>query len=250
MDKTFFDGLGAKFPVESLETHRKNFGNRVKEFTYIKVQDVIRRWNEVTAGKGYFSWRVLTPIKEMFFGDDIVVMGQLSFTYLNIAKVGESVQFVDGPTKVVEQIGGARITRAFQPIKDKDLNVLTKAGDPICLDFDIKAAIADAFKKCSTMFGVGLYLYDGEERESPIPLQKTLEQAAQITATGNGHAPIKSTPEEDANPILATQVAAITNILKTKNIPLADFLKRHQVADVQQLSKTRAGVLIVELQHS
>ena len=70
MDKTFFDGLGAKFPVESLETHRKNFGNRVKEFTYIKVQDVIRRWNEVTAGKGYFSWRVLTPIKEMFFGDD------------------------------------------------------------------------------------------------------------------------------------------------------------------------------------
>lgn len=52
---------------------------------------------------------------------------------------------------VKTQFGSSKITRA------------KNSGEPISLADDYKAAATDSLKKCATMFGVGLHLYNGEK---------------------------------------------------------------------------------------
>ncbi|MBW2023683.1 MAG: hypothetical protein JRI51_12760, partial [Deltaproteobacteria bacterium] len=98
---------------------------------YVEGHTVIKRLNDAFDGKWSFE---ILRCKILEKEDEVVVLGRLS---------------ADGVVKC--QFGSSRITRA------KD------SGQIISLSDDLKAAATDSLKKCATMLGVGLYLYNGDK---------------------------------------------------------------------------------------
>lgn len=261
MDAEFFKKLGDAFDDSCLEIIRKPGFKR--PFTYIKVQDVIRRWNQITDGKGFFSFEVLTPIKDMFFGDDILSLCRLSYTTLLplCDTQGKFIGWEKGVTKVVEQVGGGKITRATEHIKGKQGEIIVKAGEPLDLGFDVKAAISDAFKKTSTLYGVGLYLYDGKNPEGEMIEVETDDQetvaSSASTTTSNGHTkngksqsvpqPAMQAPQPSNRKVEDQQLRAINSLMNIKKIDRDKFLSSKNIADLTKLTFDRALLLIREL---
>ncbi|GAG24559.1 unnamed protein product, partial [marine sediment metagenome] len=116
--------LEMEFDQSQLKTKTGTFGNQV---SYIDGAAVIGRLNE--AFESSWSFEVA---EYKILDDEIVVLGKLT---------------ADGITK--SQFGSTRITR------HRDTGETVSIGD------DLKAASTDAIKKCSTLLGIGLYLYGG-----------------------------------------------------------------------------------------
>ncbi|MGC8778776.1 MAG: Rad52/Rad22 family DNA repair protein [Candidatus Caldatribacteriaceae bacterium] len=108
-------------------------GKEGKELFYIETSSVIKRLNEAFDGE----WSFEIKEKEIDLNRGYIwVLGRL--TCGNVVK---------------EQFG----FKALSPNHEKSAFDL---GD------DLKAAASDALKKCATLLGVGLYLYEGEEGDS------------------------------------------------------------------------------------
>ncbi|MEN3186967.1 MAG: Rad52/Rad22 family DNA repair protein [Atribacterota bacterium] len=110
-------------------------GKEGKELFYIETPSVIKRLNEAFDGE----WSFEIKEKEIDLTRGYVwVLGRL--TCGNLVK---------------EQFG----FKSFSPNHEKNV---PDFGD------DLKAAASDALKKCATLLGVGLYLYEEEE----VPLTR------------------------------------------------------------------------------
>lgn len=121
-------------------------GKEGKELFYIETPSVIKRLNEAFDGE----WSFEIKEKEIDLTRGYIwVLGRL--TCGNIVK---------------EQFG----FKAFAPNHEK--------GFPDFGD-DLKAAASDALKKCATLLGVGLYLYE-EEEEGPSPTRPASEKQKQF----------------------------------------------------------------------
>ncbi|MCX7667370.1 MAG: RAD52 family DNA repair protein [Atribacterota bacterium] len=109
-------------------------GREGKELFYIETPSVIKRLNEAFDG----DWSFEVKEKEIDLTRGYIwILGRL--TCGNIVK---------------EQFG----FKAFSPNHERNFSDF---GD------DLKAATSDALKKCATLLGVGLYLYEEEEELSP-----------------------------------------------------------------------------------
>lgn len=117
-------------PFEASEIKQRigTYGNVID---YIEGHAVIQRLNDAFDGKWSFE---ILKCKILEKEDEVVVLGRLS---------------AEGVVKC--QFGSSRITRA------KD------SGEIISLADDLKAAATDSLKKCATMLGVGLHLYNGDK---------------------------------------------------------------------------------------
>jgi len=121
--------LAAPFAPAQVKQREGSFG---QVLDYLEGHAVIQRLNEVLGGLWSFEvseYQVLEESSEVF------VLGKLS---------------VEGVSRT--QFGSSRITRNEQ------------TGEILSLADDLKAAATDALKKCATLLGVGLYLYNGESR--------------------------------------------------------------------------------------
>ena len=98
---------------------------------YIEGHSVIQRLNE--AFDGVWSFEILRH-EILEDKDEVLVLGKLT---------------ADEVVKC--QFGASKITRA------KDSREIISLAD------DLKAAGTDSLKKCATMLGVGLYLYNGDK---------------------------------------------------------------------------------------
>ncbi|RLB87224.1 MAG: hypothetical protein DRH50_17195 [Deltaproteobacteria bacterium] len=115
------------------------FGNTLD---YIEGHAVIKRLNDAFDGKWSFEILRHEILEEK---DEVVVLGKLT---------------ADGVVKT--QFGCSRITRAKE------------TGEIVSIADDLKAAGTDSLKKCATMLGVGLHLYNGdkslhEQTNQPAP---------------------------------------------------------------------------------
>jgi len=123
-------------------------GRGGKRLDYIETHAVITRLNEAFGGAWSFE---VADYKSM--EGEVVVRGRLT-----------------AGGQIKEQFGSASISRS------KD------SGKPISVGDDLKSAASDALKKCATLFGVGLHLYDpGFRRDRP--------QAPAAAPEGRGMAP-------------------------------------------------------------
>jgi len=112
---------------------RQREGRGGKMLDYIETHAVITRLNEAFGG----AWSFEVASFQTMEGE-VVVQGRLT---------------AGGQTK--EQFGSAAVARS------KD------SGKPISIGDDLKAAASDALKKCATLFGVGLHLYDKTPAQAP-----------------------------------------------------------------------------------
>jgi len=113
------------------EQIKQRIGTYGTVLDYVEGHTVIQRLNDAFDGKWSFE---ILRCKILEKEDEVVVLGRLS---------------AEGVVKC--QFGSSRITRA------KD------SGEIISLADDLKAAATDSLKKCATMLGVGLYLYNGDK---------------------------------------------------------------------------------------
>lgn len=131
MSEQTYQQLAARFPAESHKT--KTIGGTA--LTYVDGEMVVSRLNEAL---GYDGWS--------FEVRDIQVLE------LEVWALGRITAYVGDRTVIREQAGGQIINRK-------------RTGEIIELSNDIKGAVTDCLKKCATLLGVGLYLYDPQERK-------------------------------------------------------------------------------------
>jgi hypothetical protein len=124
-----YERLSARFPTEVHKRVNKGGGDQ----TYVPASDVIARLNDVL-GVGSWAFRI---VREGFTETEAWVLGELT------AWTAEDGKFSR------QQYGNESIVmgKAQRPTSD----LLKKAG-------------TDALKKCATLIGVALYLYDEDER--------------------------------------------------------------------------------------
>jgi len=115
------------FAPEQIKQREGNFG---KTLDYIEGHAVIQRLNG--SFESEWSFEILEH-KILNDTDEVIVLGKLS--------AGDVVKV---------QFGSSRITKARE------------TGEVISIADDLKAAATDAIKKCATLMGVGLHLYNND----------------------------------------------------------------------------------------
>ena len=123
--------LEKPFEPTQIKQREGNFG---KMLDYIEGHAVIERLNMAFEAEWSFSileHRILEKT------DEVIVVGQL--------RAGEVVK---------TQFGSSRITRARE------------TGEMVSMADDFKAAATDSIKKCASLLGVGLHLYNGDKPAS------------------------------------------------------------------------------------
>ena len=124
MKKEVREVLEKPFPAEVIKQRDGSYGRKLD---YVEGHAVIQRLTESLDGEWSFEVQ-----SYQVFEEEVVVLGKL---------------VTNGIVK--SQFGSSSITRA------KD------TGKPVSIGDDIKAAATDALKKCATLMGVALYLYNG-----------------------------------------------------------------------------------------
>ena len=127
--------LEKPFDPNQIKQRERNFG---KVLDYVEGHSIIQRLNDAFESNWSFAILKHEVVNET---DEVVVIGELS---------------AGGMVKT--QFGSSRITRARE------------TGEMVSLADDLKAAATDAIKKCATLMGVGLHLYNNDGWTS---IQKT-----------------------------------------------------------------------------
>jgi len=148
-------------------------GRGGKMLDYLETHAVITRLNEAFAGA--WSFEVL-DFKTM--EGEIVVHGKL--TAVGITKT---------------QFGSSDVHRTRGENGEK--------GAPLSIGDDLKAAASDALKKCATLFGVGLHLYEKSAQNGPRVDRRTPQErpatGGRPTSTSPGPARSGSGPAQQAD---------------------------------------------------
>jgi hypothetical protein len=119
--------LEKPFTPEQIKQRDGNFG---KTLDYVEGHAIIQRLNDAFDAKWSFEILKNEVLEDK---DEVIVQGKL--TAENVVK---------------SQFGSSQITRAKE------------TGEIISIADDLKAAATDSLKKCATMLGVGLHLYNGD----------------------------------------------------------------------------------------
>ena len=200
-EKSVREMLEAPFGDEQIKHRPGNFG---QQLAYVEGHAVIKRLNE--AFEGAWSFEV---VEHRVLEGEVLVLGKLT------AEPGVKMAF-----------GGSAITHAKE------------TGEVVSLVDDLKAAATDALKKCATLLGVGLHLYEnGRNGEPKARCTSAPESVEPKPTNGNGR-------------ITAKQLAYLYALCKTNNLA-KDDLQRMSVERFERvpdfLSKQQASELIQEL---
>ena len=214
--------LEKPFDAHQIKQREGNFG---KTLDYIEGHAVIQRLNDGFETDWSFIIIKHEIIKET---DEVIVQGELS-----AGSIKKS------------QFGSSRITRA------------RNTGDMVSLADDLKAAATDSLKKCATMLGIGLHLYNKDDGNNQRPnggnqpngQSRNNNQPSGNGGNGNGY-------QRDGNGnsngrITAKQHNFILSLLKNKAITKSEI--NHRCVDtygsvLDYLSRVDASSLISELQ--
>ena len=120
--------LEKTFSPDQIKQREGNFG---KKLDYIEGHNVIHRLNDAFEAEWSFS---ILKHEILDATDEVIVLGEL--------KAGDVIK---------TQFGSSRITRARE------------TGEMVSLADDFKAAGTDSIKKCASLLGVGLHLYNGDK---------------------------------------------------------------------------------------
>jgi hypothetical protein len=203
--------LERPFPTELIKK-RTGFGGI--QLDYIEGASVIQRLNDCFNLAWSFQiveWKLIES--------DIVVLGRLS---------------AHGIQK--DAFGGSKVTLS------KDTNKILDLGS------DIKAAATDALKKCSTLFGVGLHLYQDrpvQPKPASVPQQPAPTPPATVQECNT------SKPDDNGNGrITARQLSYVFSLARDKrldNASVKNVAFQRYNKDISFLSKGQASELIAFL---
>jgi hypothetical protein len=188
---TTYQRLSERFPVEAHKT--KSIGGR--DLIYVDGEMVVSKLNEVL---GFDGWSF--------------EIGQITVLEDEVWATGKLTVYSGGRVIVREQAGGQIINRTrgipARPAQEADGErpyvpaQPAQKGQVIELANDIKGAVTDCLKKCATLVGVGLYLYDPVERRE---LDAEMREAKRGGPKGPGTASTSSARTTAPSPTAAAQ---------------------------------------------
>lgn len=178
-----YERLSARFPTEVHKRVNKGGSDQ----TYVPAADVIGRLNGVLGVNGW-SFTVLRE----------------GFTATEAWALGELVATIDGETVRRQQYGNENIVMGKQERPTGDL--MKKAG-------------TDSLKKCATLIGIALYLYDEDERHE---VEAAMREAQRPTPAPRQQRAAPSSAKVEA---AAVVTGADPTVLKTKAELAADLKK-------------------------
>jgi hypothetical protein len=199
--------LTEKFPVED---HKQN----PRGFTYLAIEKVVGRWNEVLGSQ----WDLF--IDKVNFS----MMPGLTYGGRNPKPAAHALVQV----RIEAQMDGRTVSRS---------GVGGDFGAADDTDKLVKTALAEAIKKASNEFGIGLYLWDEEERA-------LIESAAQQGMTGVVVAASSAPPPVVAPVVPAVDSDALTE-LKNK---VADVAVLHGIERTGPAIASHFGIAVEQLQ--
>ena len=209
--------LEKKFGPEQIKQREGNFG---KTLDYIEGHAVIQRLNDAFDADWSFVIIKHEIIKET---DEVIVLGELG------AGAIKKTQF-----------GSSRITRA------------RNTGDLLSIAENMKSAATDSLKKCATMLGIGLHLYNKDDGNNQRPNggnQSNDQGWNNNQSSGNGG---NGNGNGNSNGrITAKQHSFIQSLLKNKSITTSEINKKcvdTYGSVLDYLSRADASSLISELQ--
>jgi len=183
-------------PFEDKDLHHRP-GSYGKLLTYISYPAYVRRMNTT------FDYQWSCEVTQLEFQEDEIIA---------LVRVT-----AEGITKM--QAGGKRISR-------------NKEGKVISLGDDTKAAITAAFKKAASMFGIGIYLAEGDDEEA---------------VSGNGQPPPRTTARTTGT-ITEAQLKLLKKLRTEMGLGperLCDTAyELFKTKDIMTLNKTQASTLI------
>lgn len=192
-------------------------GKKDFEVDYIPGNQVIARLNEVFGGQ--WSFTISEKIVDIPHRQ-VAVLGRME---VRAATLGvESDKYI-----VKEQWGGVY------------MNVY-ESGQVVCLGDDLKIATTDALKKCATLFGVALYLYDQDQNVDVVSADKTTPAPVAVSPD----APEKG--ESVQEPASQVKIAAIEKMIETYQLDKAEVLKSLGVESLQALSSGVAAQFLIQ----
>ena len=208
---TSYQKLCDKFPDKFVKRRILNQGTSdEKVIEYIGGDKVIERLNSVI---GYdWSFEIADKIIDVEIGQ-IAILGRLTAV-------------IDGVKTTKEQWGSSVIETYSN-------------GRIVCLGDNIKAATTDSLKKCASLLGVGLYLYDSESMKFPEqsivpPSTKSKEDEVER---------IKSSLNKKAS---KAQVSTIIKIIKDNELNESAVKERYNVENFSDMSNSSASEFIVK----
>jgi len=218
------DILEKEFGPEQIKQREGNFG---KMLEYIEGHNIIQRLNDAFDADWSFTIIRHDILKET---DEVLVLGEL--------KSGDVVK---------TQFGSSRITRA------------RNTGDMVSLGDDLKASATDCLKKCATMLGIGLHLYNKDAGNNQRPNGGNQpngqgwnnNQSSGNGGNGNGYQHNGNGNGNSNGRITAKQHSFIQSLLKNKGITKSEINKKCVDAYgsvLDYLSRADASSLISELQ--
>jgi len=207
--------LSEPFPPEAIK-QREGFSGSV--FDYVETHNVILRLNEAFEGK--WSFRVVDTKK---FDREITVLGEFE---------------AEGFTK--QQYGSSEIT--FRK----------NTSEPVSLGDDMKAAASDSLKKCATLFGVGLHLYESKsEKKTAGKTRSRGNGKAKASRNGNSRPPAgNGNGSRQANGISEAQISEIRRVAGTLEMDdnsLDDWIRQAFKRPVEELTYEEGTQVIAAL---
>ena len=188
--------LEQPFTSEQIKQRQGTYGDVLG---YVEAADVVQRLNDALDAEWSFA-----VLDHKIYDDEAVVLGELS---------------TNGVVKT--QFGKSKITRT------REDRTVVSLGD------DLKAAVSDSLKKCATLMGVGLHLYqDSASDGRPVP------KPGPPATSRNGR-------------ITAKQLSAIFGIGKAMgmdNQTIRDYTKKFFGKLPDYLTRQEASVIIEQLQ--
>lgn len=213
-DNTIQGKLASKFPEAFVKRKSVSYGNKERIFEYIPGDKIIERLNNVFE----LNWNF--RVKEKSVYDDIgqiCVLGSLE------------VIMPDSGERIIKEQWGSAIISTYEN------------GKVICIGDDIKSATTDALKKCATMLGVALYLYDSTNesqdlsKNTVIPIKPSDKKAVEAIAS-----------EIKATKCSRSQFNTVMRIIKDNSIDHELVKSKYNVKNIFELSNKDAAEIIIK----
>jgi hypothetical protein len=187
--------LCARFDEKDVKQRSIHRHGKELVLDYIPGHKVIERLNQVFDYK--WSFQVVEKIINSEIGH-ISVLGRLTVQQ-------------EGFTVIKEQWGGC-VVAAYRD-----------TGSPIALFDDLKIASTDALKKCATLLGIALYLYEQDDVTEDVKVQPPKPAQEKVDEKRKAVNKKAALPEVD-KPCTSQQLDALKNLLDYEAINVDDFL--------------------------
>ena len=204
--ETIQEKLSKKFHKKLIKRRKMPGG---KQADYVEGSSVIRRLNECFGTEWSFEVKEHKMVESQ-----IIVLGRLLYPK------------EDGSLGWKEQWGGSEVMR-FRESKQ-----IVNLGN------DIKAATTDALKKCATLAGIALHLYEQDEYNGSTE-DKTATKKIQMTDSE------KKDVSEQVGKCSGVQANAIVKVLKSAE-KTPEELEKSIGKKIEDLSSEEAGLIITK----